>query len=196
MTLDRWNTVVDYKHTPRPATPATPAGCSDGHVSQPEQLAAPHPRLLQRPPLPTAVAPVGVATLDAWPRTRSAVGKMFRHRTPSRENGACVRLRHLRRLGGLAPLVAVALGRIAPLSAPAEAPRAAGPLDRRHPGAQRRGERLALGAAGHLQLALHACAHRQHEQSARALHCHLWETVAAGVALLGGGVAAGAYVPW
>jgi len=159
MTLDRWNTVVDCKHAPRPATPA---GCSDGHVSQPEQLAAPHPRLLQRPPLPTAVAPAGVATLDAWPRTRPAVGQMFRHRTPSRENGACVRLRHLRRLGGLAPLVAAALlPSLAPLSAPAEAPRAAGPLDRRHPGAQRRGQRLALGAAAHLQLALHACAQRQ-----------------------------------
>ena len=68
---------------------------------------------------------------------------------------------YLRRLEGLAPLVAAALPRIAPLSAPAEAPRAAGPLDRRHPGAQRRSERLALGAAAHLQLALHACAHRQ-----------------------------------
>ena len=49
----------------RPRQPAW----SDGHVPQPEQLAAPHPRLLQRPALPTAVAataaPAGVTALDA-----------------------------------------------------------------------------------------------------------------------------------
>ena len=155
----RWNTVVECKQAPRRATPASMVrrACTAARAA----------RRLAPPPAPTS-SPSRRRRRHRRARRRDgtrcvAPDAACRGKFRQKKGGGKMSL-YLRRLGGLAPLVAVAL-RCLPLSAPAEAPRAAGPLDRRHPGAQRRGERLALGAAGHLQLALHACTQRQ--QSSR-----------------------------